>query len=48
MKDNGYHNVENKVDQETDEDVAHVHSGKLSESSNGYTDNELYDYNVIL
>ncbi|WCJ28853.1 Rho GTPase-activating protein 7 [Euphorbia peplus] len=45
MKDNGYHDAENEVDQETDDDADNerVLSGKLSESS-GYAGSDLYDY----
>lgn len=46
VKDNGYHDVENEVDQETDDDVDRVHSGKMSESS-GYAGSDLYDYKVL-
>ncbi|KAL8200036.1 hypothetical protein R6Q57_011375 [Mikania cordata] len=42
-KENGYHDVENEVDQESDEDPERILSGKLSESS-GYGD--LYDFKV--
>lgn len=45
-KDNGYHDAENEVDPETDDDRERVHSGKLSESS-GYAGSDLYDYKVI-
>ncbi|KAM5584741.1 rho GTPase-activating protein 7 [Rosa sericea] len=43
IKDNGYHDAENEVDVETDDDQDRVHSGKLSESS-GYAGSDLYDY----
>ncbi|GLT81764.1 hypothetical protein SLE2022_001980 [Rubroshorea leprosula] len=43
IKDNGYHDAENEVDPETDDDPERVHSGKLSESS-GYAGSDLYDY----
>jgi hypothetical protein len=43
VKDNGYHDAENEVDHETDEDPDRVLSGKLSESS-GYGGSDLYDY----
>lgn len=46
MKDNGYHDAENEVDPETDDDPERVHSGKLSESS-GYAGSDLYDYKVL-
>ncbi|XP_004491227.1 rho GTPase-activating protein 7-like isoform X2 [Cicer arietinum] len=46
VKGNGYHDAENEVDQETDEDVERVHSGKLSESS-GYAGSDLYDYKAF-
>ena len=46
MKDNGYHDAENEVDPDTDDDPERVHSGKLSESS-GYAGSDLYDYKVI-
>lgn len=47
MKDNGYHDAENEVDQDSDDDAdaERVHSGKLSESS-GYAGSDLYDYKV--
>jgi hypothetical protein len=47
IKDNGYHDAENEVDVETDDDPDRVHSGKLSESS-GYAGSDLYDYKVSL
>ncbi|XP_028803977.1 rho GTPase-activating protein 7 isoform X2 [Neltuma alba] len=43
VKDNGYHDAENEVDQETDDDADRVLSGKLSESS-GYAGSDLYEY----
>ncbi|KAJ6777467.1 RHO GTPASE-ACTIVATING PROTEIN 7-LIKE [Salix koriyanagi] len=43
MKDNGYHDAENEVDQDTDNDPERAHSGKLSESS-GSAGSDLYDY----
>ncbi|XP_060966181.1 rho GTPase-activating protein 7-like isoform X1 [Cannabis sativa] len=46
MKDNGYHDAENEVDPETDDDPERVHSGKLSESS-GYAGSDLYDYKTF-
>ena len=46
MKHNGYHDAENEVDPDTDDDPERVHSGKLSESS-GYAGSDLYDYKVI-
>ncbi|CAI0541903.1 unnamed protein product [Linum tenue] len=47
MKNNNYHDAENEVDQETDDDAAErVLSGKLSESS-GSTGTDLYDYKVL-
>ncbi|XP_024032105.1 rho GTPase-activating protein 7 isoform X2 [Morus notabilis] len=45
-KDNGYHDAENEVDPETDDDPERVHSGKLSESS-GYAGSDLYDYKAF-
>lgn len=45
VKENGYHDAENEVDQETDDDAERVLSGKLSESS-GYAGSDLYDYKV--
>nr|XP_017257325.1 PREDICTED: rho GTPase-activating protein 7-like isoform X2 [Daucus carota subsp. sativus] len=41
-KKNGYHDVENEVQQETDDDQDRVLSGKLSETS-GYAGSDLYD-----
>ncbi|KAJ6755019.1 RHO GTPASE-ACTIVATING PROTEIN 7 [Salix purpurea] len=46
MKDNGYHDAENEVDQDTDNDPERAHSGKLSESS-GSAGSDLYDYKMI-
>ncbi|ESW13496.1 hypothetical protein PHAVU_008G201400 [Phaseolus vulgaris] len=46
VKENGYHDAENEVDQETDEDADRVQSGKLSESS-GYAGSDLYDYKAF-
>lgn len=46
VKENGYHDAENEVDQETDDDVERVNSGKLSESS-GYAGSDLYDYKAF-
>lgn len=46
MKDNGYHDAENEVDPETDDDHERALSGKLSESS-GYAGSDLYDYKVL-
>ncbi|KAL5582664.1 hypothetical protein UlMin_015106 [Ulmus minor] len=46
MKDNGYHDAENDVDPETDDDPERVNSGKLSESS-GYAGSDLYDYKAF-
>ncbi|XP_050237083.1 rho GTPase-activating protein 7 isoform X2 [Mercurialis annua] len=48
IKDNGYHDAENEVDQETDDvaDAERVLSGKLSESS-GYAGSDLYDYKAF-
>ncbi|RXI03143.1 hypothetical protein DVH24_003795 [Malus domestica] len=46
LKDNGYHDAENEVDPETDDDPDRVHSGKLSESS-GYAGSDLYDYKAF-
>lgn len=45
MKHNGYHDAENEVDPETDDEPERIHSGKLSESS-GYAGSDLYDYKV--
>ena len=48
-KDNGFHDAENDVDQEMDDDngAERILSGKLSESS-GYAGSDLYDYKVLL
>lgn len=46
IKKNGYHDAENEVDQETDDDPDRVLSGKLSETS-GYAGSDLYDYKVL-
>ncbi|XP_044478879.1 rho GTPase-activating protein 7-like [Mangifera indica] len=46
IKDNGYHDAENEVDPETDDDREHALSGKLSESS-GYAGSDLYDYKAF-
>ncbi|CAK9327959.1 unnamed protein product [Citrullus colocynthis] len=46
VKGNGYHNVENGVDPDTDDDPERVLSGKLSESS-GYAGSDLYDYKAF-
>ncbi|RDY07477.1 Rho GTPase-activating protein 7, partial [Mucuna pruriens] len=46
VKENGYHDAENEVDQETDDDADRVQSGKLSESS-GYAGSDLYDYKAF-
>ncbi|KAH9790228.1 Rho GTPase-activating protein 7 [Citrus sinensis] len=43
MKNNGYHDAQNEVDPESDDDPERAHSGKLSESS-GYAGSDLYDY----
>lgn len=45
-RDNGYHDAENEVDQESDNDGHRVLSGKLSESS-GSVASDLYDYKVL-
>lgn len=45
-KENGYHDAENEVDQESDEDPERILSGKLSESS-GYACSDLYDFKVL-
>ena len=45
IKENGYHDAQNEVDHETDDDPDRVLSGKLSESS-GYGGSDLYDYKV--
>ncbi|KAL5708405.1 Rho GTPase-activating protein 7 [Ranunculus cassubicifolius] len=44
-KDNGYHDAENEVDIEPNDDHERVLSGKLSESS-GYAGSDLYDNKV--
>ncbi|XP_031284096.1 rho GTPase-activating protein 7 isoform X1 [Pistacia vera] len=46
IKDNGYHDAENEVDPETDDDRERALSGKLSESS-GYAGSDLYDYKAF-
>ncbi|XP_026658250.1 rho GTPase-activating protein 7-like isoform X2 [Phoenix dactylifera] len=46
VKDNGYHDAENDVDPEVDDDPERVHSGKLSESS-GYCGSDLYECKVF-
>lgn len=46
VKENGYHDAENEVDQETDYDAERVLSGKLSESS-GSGGSDLYEYKVV-
>lgn len=46
VKHNGYHDAENEIDPETDDDPERVLSGKLSESS-GYAGSDLYDYKVL-
>ncbi|MQL86253.1 hypothetical protein Taro_018787 [Colocasia esculenta] len=46
LKPDGYHDAENDVDPEADEDPDRVLSGKLSESS-GYAGSDLYDYKVF-
>jgi len=45
VKVNGYHDAENEVDPETDDDPERTLSGKLSESS-GCNGGDLYDYKV--
>jgi len=45
MKDNGFHDAENEVDPNSDDDRERVLSGKLSESS-GSAASDLYDYKV--
>ncbi|KAK4784002.1 hypothetical protein SAY86_018370 [Trapa natans] len=45
-KDNGYHDAENEVDQETDEDPERIINGKLSETS-VYDRGDLYDYKAF-
>ncbi|XP_049385216.1 rho GTPase-activating protein 7-like isoform X1 [Solanum stenotomum] len=46
MKDNGYHDAENEVDPDTDDDCDRILSGKLSESS-GSAASDLYDYKGV-
>ncbi|KAJ6964772.1 rho GTPase-activating protein 7-like isoform X1 [Populus alba x Populus x berolinensis] len=46
MKDNGYHDAENEVDQDTDNDPERALSGKLSETS-GSASSDLYDYKAF-
>ncbi|KAG8660271.1 hypothetical protein MANES_02G139000v8 [Manihot esculenta] len=46
VKENGYHDAENEVDQETDYDAERVLSGKLSESS-GSGGSDLYEYKAF-
>jgi len=46
IKDNGYHDAENEVDPDTDDDPERVLSGKMSESS-GYAGGDLYDYKAF-
>ncbi|KAK1316910.1 hypothetical protein QJS10_CPA05g00821 [Acorus calamus] len=46
MKENGYHDAENDIDPEIDDDPERVLSGKLSESSGG-AGSDLYDYKVF-
>uniref|UniRef100_A0A0E0KDW5 Rho-GAP domain-containing protein n=1 Tax=Oryza punctata TaxID=4537 RepID=A0A0E0KDW5_ORYPU len=48
VKGNGFHDAENDVDQEMDDDngAERILSGKLSESS-GYAGSDLYDYKVV-
>ncbi|TMW93007.1 hypothetical protein EJD97_012297, partial [Solanum chilense] len=43
MKDNGFHDAENEVDPDSDDDRERLLSGKLSESS-GSAASDLYDY----
>lgn len=45
MKDNGFHDAENEVDPDSDDDCERLLSGKLSESS-GSAASDLYDYKV--
>lgn len=47
IKKNGYHDAENEVQQETDDDQDRVLSGKLSETS-GYAGSDLYDDKVLV
>ncbi|XP_061958533.1 rho GTPase-activating protein 7 isoform X1 [Populus nigra] len=46
LKENGYHDAENEVDQDSDDDPERVLSGKLSESS-GSAGSDLYDYKAF-
>ncbi|KAK1277792.1 hypothetical protein QJS04_geneDACA007369 [Acorus gramineus] len=46
MKENGYHDAENDIDPEIDDDAERVLSGKLCESS-GCAGGDLYDYKVF-
>ncbi|KAH7542185.1 hypothetical protein FEM48_Zijuj02G0046300 [Ziziphus jujuba var. spinosa] len=46
LKHNGYHDAENEVDPETDDEPERINSGKLSESS-GYAGSDLYDYKAF-
>lgn len=46
VKNNGYHDAQNEVDPESDDDPERAHSGKLSESS-GYAGSDLYDYKAF-
>lgn len=46
IKDNGYHDAENEVDPETDDDCDRRLSGKLSESSGSIAD-DLCDHKVV-
>ncbi|CAL5434049.1 unnamed protein product [Camellia sinensis] len=46
IKDNGYHDAENEVDPDTDDDPDCILSGKLSESS-GYAGSDLYEYKAF-
>ncbi|XP_058196402.1 rho GTPase-activating protein 6-like isoform X3 [Rhododendron vialii] len=43
IKDNGFHDAENEVDPDSDDDPERVLSGKMSESS-GYAGSDLYNY----
>jgi hypothetical protein len=49
VKGNGFHDAENDVDQEMDDEngAERILSGKLSESS-GYAGSDLYDYKVLI
>lgn len=48
IKDNGFHDAENEVDPEDDDDSPlRSSSGKLCESS-GYVGSDLYDYKVLM